>query len=246
MSRIFRLHQLLQTIRNEAQPVTAERLSTVMDVSVRTIHRDVATLRQLGAGIDGAAGYGFTLGDDVSVPPLSFGNDELEALILGLREVEEIGDTVLSGAAKQALAKLKSRLPKEQSKRLQHAVLTAKRFRKRPAIAVDVAAIRKAAWDENEIRFRYSDAKGAFTMRLVRPLSITYLEQNTCLISWCLLRKDTRVFRLDRMAELEVTNTSFRPQRVAMLRRAIAHIQTNPFPENDQTKPPDILKCRDS
>lgn len=58
MSRIFRLHQLLQAIRNEAQPVTAEHLATVMGVSARTIHRDVATLRELGAGIDGAAGLG--------------------------------------------------------------------------------------------------------------------------------------------------------------------------------------------
>lgn len=227
MSRIFRLHHLLQTIRSEAQPVTAERLATVMKVSARTIHRDIATLRQLGAGIDGAAGYGFTLGDDVSVPPLSFGSDELEALVLGLREVQEVGDAVLSRAARQALAKLKSRLPPEQSQRLQHAVLTAKRFRQRPEISVDVAAIRKATWEEHEIRFRYSDALGASTMRQVRPLSTTYFEQSTCLLAWCLLRQDTRAFRLDRMADLEVTGTSFRPQRVAMLRRAIAHIQDN-------------------
>lgn len=234
MSRIFRLHQLLQTIRNETQPVTAEKLAMVMDVSVRTIHRDVATLRQLGAGIDGAAGYGFTLIDDVSVPPLSFGNDELEALVLGLREVEEIGDTVLSGAARQALAKLKSRLPDEQSKRLRHAVLTAKRFRKRPDISVDVAAIRQATWEEKEICFNYSDAHGVSTARQVRPLSITYLEHNTCLISWCLLRQDTRVFRLDRMEELLITETSFRPKRVALLRLAIEHIQANPFSSGDR------------
>ncbi|MEP5760580.1 MAG: YafY family protein [Litoreibacter sp.] len=232
MSRIFRLHQLLQTIRNEAQPVTAERLASVMGVSARTIHRDVATLRQLGAGIDGAAGYGFTLGDDVSVPPLSFGNDELEALVLGLREVEEIGDTVLSGAARQALAKLKSRLPEEQSKRLQYAVLNAKRFRKRMDVSVDVAAIRQATWEEKEIRFSYSDASGAPTRRQVRPLSITYFEQSTCLISWCLLREDARVFRLDRMSELETTDTSFRPRRVAMLRDVIAQIRANQFSED--------------
>ena len=211
-----------------------------MSVSVRTVHRDVATLRQLGAGIDGAAGYGFTLGDDVSVPPLAFGNDELEALVLGLREVEEIGDTVLSSAARQALSKLKSRLPEAQSNRLQHAVLTAKRFRKRPDILVDVAAIRKATWEEKEIHFDYSDAQGVSTARQVRPLSITYLEHNTCLISWCLLRQDTRVFRLDRMAELMITKTSFRPKRVALLRRAIEHIQANPFSSGEQQTPTGI------
>ncbi|MEP3347050.1 MAG: YafY family protein [Litoreibacter sp.] len=236
MSRIFRLHQLLQTIRNETPPVTAERLAMVMEVSVRTIHRDVATLRQLGAGIDGAAGYGFTLGDDVSVPPLSFGNDELEALVLGLREVEEIGDTVLSGAARQALTKLKARLPESQSKRLRHAVLTAKHFRKRPEILVDVAAIRQATWEEKEIGFNYRDAQGVSTARQVRPLSITYFEHNTCLISWCLLRKNTRVFRLDRMADLLVTETSFRPNRVALLHRAIEHIRATPFSGGEQGK----------
>lgn len=236
MSRIFRLHQLLQTIRNEPPPVTADRLAAVMAVSVRTIHRDIATLRQLGAGIDGAAGYGFTLGDDVSVPPLSFTNDELEALVLGLREVEEIGDIVLSSAARQALAKLKSRLPEVQSRRLQHAVLTAKRFHKRPEISVDVAAIRKATWDECEIRFSYCDAQNAVTTRQVRPLSVTYLEQATCLISWCVLRQDTRVFRLDRMADLQITTESFRPKRLDLLRRAIAHIRRTPFssPTNAQ------------
>lgn len=229
MSRIFRLHQLLQTIRAEAQPVTAARLAEAMGVSERTIHRDIATLRELGAGIDGAAGYGFTLGDDVSVPPLSFDSDELEALVLGLREVEEIGDTVLSDAAHRALSKLKSRLPEEQSKRLRHAVLYAKRFRPRPKIAVDVAAIRRATWAEQEIRFAYQDRLGKRTTRQVRPLQLTYLEDTTCLLSWCLLRQDTRVFRLDRMTDLEITEHSFRPHRVPLLRQAIAYIQTTPY-----------------
>lgn len=228
MSRIFRLHHLLQTVRSEPQPVTAARLAEVMGVSERTIHRDIATLRELGAGIDGAAGYGFTLADDVSLPPLSFDNDELEALVLGLREVEEIGDDVLSSAAHRALSKLKSRLPEAQSKRLRHAVLNAKRFRPRPEIVVDVAAIRQATWAELEIRFAYQDRQGRRTSRQVRPLSLTYLEDTTCLISWCLLRQDTRVFRLDRMADLEVTDQSFRPHRVPLLRAAIEHIQA-PF-----------------
>ncbi len=233
MSRIFRLHQLLQTIRSEDQPVTAERLAHAMGVSERTIHRDVSTLRQMGAGIEGAAGYGFSLIDDISIPPLSFQNDELEALVLGLREVEEIGDKVLSGAARQALTKLKSRLPKEQSKRLQYAVLTAKRLRKRPVIDVDVAAIRKAFWDEVEIRFCYRDSTGHSTTRHVYPLLVTYLENSTCLLSHCLLREDTRIFRLDRMADLDVTADSFRPRRVSMLRRAIAQLQAKAHPDDD-------------
>lgn len=224
MGRIFRLHQLLQTMRLERPPVTAERLGLLLGISIRTVHRDIATLRELGAGIDGAAGYGFTLADDVSVPPLAFSEDELEALVLGLRKVEDVGDHALSAAAQSAFAKLKSRLPDAQSRRLRYAVMSAKQFAPGPIISVDVAELRKAAWEEHEVRFRYMDAQGALTERQVRPLSIAHFGQNICLIGWCLLRADTRVFRLDRIVELEVTTRSFRPQRVALLERALARI----------------------
>jgi predicted DNA-binding transcriptional regulator YafY len=225
MSRIFRLHQLLQAIRSEAQPVTAQRLGDLMGVSQRTIHRDIATLRELGAGIDGAAGYGFSLGDDMFLPELTFKTAELEALVLGLREVEQIGDTVLAQAASRALRKLQSRLPKPQALRLKHSVLSAKHFNPRPEISIDVGALREATWDELEVRFQYQDAVGTSTIRQVRPLSIVYLEQATCLISYCLLRKSTRAFRLDRMTDLEITSESFRPHRVSLLRAAMEDVK---------------------
>lgn len=233
MSRIFRLHQLLQAFREEASQVTAERLAVVLGVSIRTVHRDIATLRALGASIDGAAGFGFTLVDDVSVPPLTFSEDELEAIVFGLRKVEEFGDRSLSEAASSAFAKLRSRLPKAQSHRLRHAVMGAKQFNPGPNISVDIAALRDATWKEVEVRFHYHDARGAFSQRQVRPLSIAYLEQNLCLIGWCLLRQDTRVFRLDRMSDLEITTESFRPHRVVLMERALAQILSD-SPKHNQ------------
>ena len=89
MSRTARLFQLMQCLRSATPPVTAEVLAQELDVSSRTVHRDIDSLRGLGAVIDGAAGFGFTLIEDATLPPLGFQDDELEALVLGLREVEQ-------------------------------------------------------------------------------------------------------------------------------------------------------------
>ena len=126
-------------------------------------------LRGLGAVIDGEAGFGFTLIEDATLPPLGFTDDELEALVLGLREVQLIGDPALSDAAAAALRKLQGRLPPRQSHRLSHAVLTATRF-DRPALpGIEVAALRQATWDERAVEFAYTDAKGDGTRRRGQP-----------------------------------------------------------------------------
>ena len=115
MSRTARLFQLMQALRSGPQPRTSIQLAQDLGVSARTVHRDIDTLRGLGAVIDGEAGFGFTLIEDATLPPLGFLDDELEALVLGLREVELIGDPALSDAASAALRKLQGRLPQRQS-----------------------------------------------------------------------------------------------------------------------------------
>ena len=166
---------------------------------------------------------------------MGFTNDELEALVLGLREVQLIGDPTLSDAASAALRKLQGRLPQRQSNRLSHAVLTATRF-DRPAVpTIDVAELRQAAWDERVIEFAYTDAKGADTRRRVNPLSIVYMDRASVLLSWCHLRQDFRVFRLDRMQGMDVTEDSFRPNRVSLLRDAIARIRAEREEQDQET-----------
>ena len=92
MTRTHRLFQLMQALRNTAPPATAAGLAQTLGVTPRTIYRDIEGLRSLGAVIDGAAGFGYTLIEDAALPPLSFADEELEALVLGLREVGEVGD----------------------------------------------------------------------------------------------------------------------------------------------------------
>ncbi|MEX0319837.1 MAG: helix-turn-helix transcriptional regulator [Ruegeria sp.] len=225
MTRTTRLFQLMQALRSGTPPRTSVDLAQDLGVSARTIHRDIDALRSLGAVIDGEAGFGFTLIEDATLPPLGFTDDELEALVLGLREVELIGDPALSAAAGAALRKLQGRLPQRQSHRLSHAILAATRFDRPAAPTIEVAALRQATWDERAVEFAYTDVKGAQTFRRVNPLSIVYMDRSSVLLSWCHLRRDFRVFRLDRMSEMAVTDESFRPQRVPLLRTALERIR---------------------
>lgn len=224
MTRTHRLFQLMQALRNAAPPATASNLAQTLGVTPRTIYRDIDALRGLGAVIDGAAGFGYTLIEDAALPPLSFADEELEALVLGLREVGEVGDPALARAAETALSKLRARLPASQAHRLEHAVLTARRFAPLPEPGIDVTELRQATWDERTIRFDYSDVEARKTTRSVDPLSIVFMQASHCLLGYCHLRRDFRAFRLDRMRNLDVTDTSFRPRRVPMLRECLAQM----------------------
>ncbi|NIY95927.1 YafY family transcriptional regulator [Salipiger sp. HF18] len=225
MSRTVRLFQLMQALRRLPSPATAAALAQETGVSERTLYRDIEALRGLGAVIDGAAGYGYTLIEDPHMPPLSFTDDEIEALVLGLSEVAALGDPALAEGAQSALSKLRARLPERQAQQLRHAGLTAHRFDPPVPPAVDSRAIRQAMRTEVAICFDYVDAAGQATARQVKPLSIVLFDRSHCLLAWCLLRKDFRMFRLDRMAALKITGDSFRPERVPLLRSYLERLR---------------------
>ena len=206
-------------------PVRAVQLADELSVSLRTIYRDIEGLRGLGAVIDGEAGFGYTVIEDAALPPLGFENDELEALVLGLRDVAVIGDPALARAAQSALAKLTARVPPSQARRLQHAILDVRRFRRPEPPRINVADLRAATWDEETVRFAYTDAKALASLREVDPLGIVYMQDTNMLMAWCHLRTDYRVFRLDRMDDLSRTGKSFRPRRVSMLREHVAKLR---------------------
>ncbi len=229
MSRTDRLFQLMQALRDLPSPATARALAQETGVSERTIYRDIDSLRGLGAVIDGEAGFGFSLIEDAALPPLGFVPEEIEALVVGLKEVMEVADPALAEAAHSALNKLKSRLPEAQAHRLKHAVLSAKRYFKPPPISIDAGVLRQAAWEERTVSFDYGDADGRRTTRAADPLSIVFMQSAHCLLAYCHLRKDFRAFRLDRMEHLSVTERSFRPRRIPMLRVYKERLQSEDF-----------------
>lgn len=228
MSRSTRLIQLLQELRLHNPPVTADLLAEAMGVSERTIYRDIESLREAGAVIEGAAGYGYSLTEDPAMPPQIFTREEIEALVLGLREVQAVADPALAKAAKHALAKLQGSLPPRLQAHLKHNVLHAKRFKERPKISIDPGVIRQAAWQELALDIEYRDVKGRESARRVYPLSIVFLDDSLVLISYCCLRKATRVFRLDRISSLTLTDESFQPRRVGLLSKALKEIKKHP------------------
>ena len=215
----------MQALRSHTPPVTAALLAEETGVSERTLYRDIDALRSLGAVIDGTAGYGYALTEDPALPPMMFNDEEIEALVLGLRDVQSIGDPALASAAGSALTKLQARLPSQQAHRLKHAVLAVNRLYPPPTPTIDVAVLRRATWEERTVAFAYTDAKAAETQREIDPLGIVFLQDKHCVIGWCHLRNDSRVFRLDRMRDLVVTDRSFRPRRIPMLQAALAKIR---------------------
>ncbi len=225
MAKSDRLFRLLTALRMLPQPVTAARLAEEMSVSERTIYRDIDSLRAGGALIDGEAGVGYTLTEDPALPPQMFTRLEVEALVLGLAEVRQMGDPAMAKAAEVAMAKIVATLPERVQRQAVHAVSRSIKFQAQPAPPTHVALLREASWAEQEVSLTYKDMSEALTERRIWPLSIVYFDQALMCLAWCCLRQDFRRFHLGRMQEVVLTGASFRPRRVPMLRDYIAQVR---------------------
>jgi predicted DNA-binding transcriptional regulator YafY len=226
MPRADRLLRLLATLRRLPQPVTAERLAAETGVSPRTLYRDIAGLRAGGALIDGEAGLGYTLTEDPALPPQTFTRIEIEALVLGLGEVQVAGDPALAEAAVSALAKITATLPERLQRQAVHAVTQVYRYESRQVPSDTLAVLRDAAWDERAVDLGYTDKEGKASARRIWPLATVFLERELMLLAWCTLRRDFRRFVVSRITAATVTDESFRPRRVALLREFISRLRS--------------------
>ena len=224
MARSDRLFRLLQALRTLPSPVTAARLAEETGVSLRSLYRDIDSLRAAGAVIDGERGFGYRLTEDIALPPQTFTRLEIEALVLGLAEVQHMGEPDLAAAARAVLSKITATLPDRLQRQALHAVSQVYRFDKRDPPPVDVSLLREASWQERAVVIGYVDAGGQRTDRQVLPLAIVYLERMLVLLAWCCLRQDFRKFRVDRIVDVAMTEESFRPRRVPMLRDFVAYL----------------------
>jgi predicted DNA-binding transcriptional regulator YafY len=222
MARGDRLFRLLQALRTLHSPVTAARLAEETGVSLRSLYRDIDSLRAAGAVIDGERGFGYRLTEDIALPPQTFTRLEIEALVLGLAEVQHMGEPALATAAGAVLSKVTATLPDRLQRQALHAASQVYRFERRDPPIVDVGLLREACWQERAVVIGYVDAGQQRTDRQVLPLAIVYLERVLVLLAWCCLRQDFRKFRVDRIADIQMTEASFRPRRVAMLRDFVA------------------------
>ena len=228
MARSDRLFRLLQAMRVMPAPITAARLADEMAVSLRSLYRDIDSLRAAGARIEGERGYGYRLVEDYALPPQTFDRTEIEALALGLAQVRTMGDPALAAAAASVLAKVAATLPDGREQHLFHAISRVYRPGHGAPPSPNLDTIREACWQERALSIHYEDKGGAFSIRTILPLSLVYTEGALTLLAWCTLRVDFRMFRLERISELETTAQSFRPRRASLLRDYLAKLEATP------------------
>lgn len=217
MARADRLLALLQALRSHRYPVTGAALAAQLDISLRTLYRDIATLRGQGARIEGEPGLGYVLKPGFLLPPLMFTQEEIGALVLGGRWVARHGDEVLGAAAREAVDKIAAVLPDQLRRTLDATGLLVASPRPDLPPGPDMAPIRAAIRDERKLVLSYRDAAGATSRRIVWPVAIGFFEQVRMLIAWCELRQDFRHFRFDRIAALEVSDERYPRHRQGLL-----------------------------
>jgi predicted DNA-binding transcriptional regulator YafY len=209
MRRGDRLFEIIQHMRRHRVTRAAD-LAAGLEVSERTIYRDIGSLVAAGVPIDGEAGVGYILRPGFDLPPLMFNENEIEALLLGARIVQSRADPELAGAAESAMAKIRTVSPEPVRRQLDLVSLWAPAHFHEP-ITIDQTALRHAIRDQRKIRFTYHDLDGKLTDRVVRPLIMAFYGPVWLLSAWCELRNGFRVFRLDRMSAFEPLDEIFEP-----------------------------------
>lgn len=218
--RAARLLNLLDDLRRRRKPVTGRQLADQLGVSLRTLYRDIATLRAQGAVIEGDPGVGYVLRPGFLLPPMMFGSDELEALVLGARWVEAQADAELAQAASSALARIGAILPEPLRIALDTSGLFVPRWHENKTPEPWLPLLRHAIRDERKLRMTYVDASGGASERVVWPFAMAFFDPITrTFAAWCELRGDFRHFRADRVRALEETGARYPQRRHALIRR---------------------------
>jgi predicted DNA-binding transcriptional regulator YafY len=209
MRRADRLFDIIQVLRTAKGPVTAETLAKHLEVTVRTVYRDVATLQARRVPIEGAAGIGYMLRRGFDLPPLMFSTDEIEAIAVAMRMLRRTGDAGLQAAAETVLSKVTVAIPDALRAHLTEPPFVVSRRGAPPPPVADLAAIRAAIREERKLRIGYGDETGTRTERTIWPFAIAYFAQSTLVNAWCELRDDFRHFRADRILDWNMLDEGF-------------------------------------
>lgn len=223
MSRAGRLFDLVQILRRSRRPTTAAELAAETGVSSRTLYRDVAALVARGVPIRGEAGVGYVLEPGCFLPPLAFGTNELDAVLLGLKWVEKRADAGLARAAVDAMAKIEAVLPKWAREIADTPGVFVRADTVQPVERIGTAVFRDAVRNCLTIRIAYRDANGVETERTVWPIGLAFQEEGCAVMAWCELRRAFRSFRLDRIASAAL-GPRYPESRAVLLQRCRAQI----------------------
>lgn len=221
MRRAERLFELVQLIRGRRLS-TAAWLAARLEVSLRTVYRDVADLQAQGVPIEGEAGVGYRLGAGFDLPPLMFTADEARALVASVRIAQPRLDPALAQRAEDALGRILAVLPPAERRAAEQLALFAPELDALPG-REQLGPVREAIEARRKLLLDYCDADGRSSQRTVRPLACFCWERVWTLGAWCEQRADFRSFRLDRIATLTVSDQTFRDEAGKSLADLLRH-----------------------
>lgn len=199
-SRLFEIIQILQLAR---RPVTAAEIAAQLEVTVRSIYRDIVELQAMRVPIEGGRGIGYILRPGFTLPPLMLTVEETEAIVLALALLQRTGDTGLRQAALQVNRKIAAAVPPPLAETFSTNALHAWGSVAPAPEAVDLALVRRAIRDEQKLVIDYRDELARLTERTIRPIALIYYSQTANIVAWCELRQAIRNFRTDRVEQCD-------------------------------------------
>ncbi|NTJ06369.1 helix-turn-helix transcriptional regulator [Rhizobium lusitanum] len=227
MRKASRLFEIIQILRLAKSTVTAADIATRLEVTVRSVYRDIAALQAMRVPIEGERGIGYILRPGFDLPPLMFSIEEMEAIVLSLALLERTGDDELKQAAKRVSAKIAGAVPPPLRQTIDANALHAWGFAAPSASATDLALVRRAIRDEEKLDLAYRDELGRATERIIRPIALIYYAETANIVAWCELRQAIRNFRSDRIESCEATGRSFKGEGDALRQMWVNGWQVN-------------------
>jgi len=217
--RADRLFQIIQILRRSTRPATAAAIAAELEVSKRTVYRDVADLIGQRVPIEGEAGLGYVLGSGYDMPPLMLTPDEIEAVVLGAQWVAARADKALANAARDVVAKIEAVVPESMRPLIAVPSVGVRPATEAPESAIDTSALRLAIRESRKLRLRYCSESGDVTDRTVWPVILGYTDATGLVVAWCELRQDFRHFRTDRIIEAQVLDEAAGAGKAELRRR---------------------------
>ena len=205
--------QIIQTLRRANGPIAAARIAEELEVSLRTLYRDMVSLESTGVPVRGEAGIGYILEQGFDMPPLMFTASELEAVMLGARMLEGRGDESLARAARDAVAKIAAVVPEHLRSVLIDTPLFVPQYQIPESLSVNTEDIRRSLRMERPVELIYKDLKDDVSNRVIWPVLMTFFDGSTVLAAWCTLRQDFRAFRIDRMIKYHLLDETLPKRR---------------------------------
>lgn len=203
MSRSHRLFDLMQVLRRHRRTVSGQVLARELGVSLRTIRRDVATLQGMGADIDGEPGVGYLLQPGSVLPPLSFTEEEIQALMIGAQWVSRQTDDSLAMAVKNALAKIYAVLPPDMRPVLDDDTVYVGHLAKAP-MPLDLSEIRRALREQRKVSITLSAKHEVAAEQVIWPIMLGFIDGQRYIAAWCELDDVFRVIGMDSIAGAQV------------------------------------------